>query len=154
MTTPLQFKPVSFWTPNKFQQLLDYNEEGLSASQIGRRLGCSRNAVIGKLMRKKVKLKGAREVWVRDCVPHAPKTGGYTRAATEVARVLDEPPSLEMAPIDIGTNQCRWMSNDPQHGGTYCGHVTAIGESYCPHHRARAFQPIKPSTVHRIARFF
>lgn len=42
-----------FWTPQREQALADLVAKGWSASQIGDELGCTRNAVIGKVLRGK-----------------------------------------------------------------------------------------------------
>lgn len=39
------------WTQEQIATLLILKKEGYSASQIGKKLGCTRNAVIGKLHR-------------------------------------------------------------------------------------------------------
>jgi len=39
------------WTPERLDQLVQLFEEGLPTSEIGRRLGLTKNAVIGKLHR-------------------------------------------------------------------------------------------------------
>ena len=40
-----------FWTGKREADLLKFKQAGLSASQIGLKLGCTRNAVIGKIHR-------------------------------------------------------------------------------------------------------
>lgn len=42
---------IGFWTPDRVEELTWYQAAGLSASQIADVLGCTRNAVIGKLHR-------------------------------------------------------------------------------------------------------
>jgi len=43
-----------FWSAERFERVLALKAEGLSASQIGRALGVTRNAVCGKLFREGV----------------------------------------------------------------------------------------------------
>ena len=42
---------VVTWTPERVEQLTQLFEEGLPTAEIGRRLGLTKNAVIGKLHR-------------------------------------------------------------------------------------------------------
>lgn len=39
------------WTPEKIQQMYSLKAQGYSAAEIGLKLGCTRNCVIGKLHR-------------------------------------------------------------------------------------------------------
>lgn len=58
--TPVQpsFLPDMEWGPEQLAKLVRLAEEGLSAGEIANKIGCSRNAVIGKCRRKKIVLKG------------------------------------------------------------------------------------------------
>jgi GcrA cell cycle regulator len=41
----------STWTPERVEQLMDLFDEGLPTAEIGRRMGVSKNTIIGKLCR-------------------------------------------------------------------------------------------------------
>jgi len=47
-----------YWTPKQDQRLAELRSEGLSSEQIGKRLGFSKNAVIGRAMRIDLPSKG------------------------------------------------------------------------------------------------
>lgn len=134
---------IGFWTDNTINDLKLYNEEWLSASQIGKRLHCSRSAVLGKLMRLKVKLKSGnhtKSVQMTNRFKSEPRLPSTYAREVEVPK--DEPKSLRVSLTDIGPNQCRWIALDPLVDPSMCGHPA--NGSLCPHHRSRAFQPLKP----------
>lgn len=56
------------------------------------------------------------------------------------ARDIYDANSLRIALVDLKSNQCRYVVDD---GGPYlfCGHETAPGSSWCPHHRERVTRP-------------
>lgn len=88
---------TGFWTDDRVKHLAKLVDEGLSAGQIGARLGCTRNAVIGKIIRMRGKvgrLKGAAPL------------AGRRRAAP--SRALLSPirayPPAETAPAPAGRN--------------------------------------------------
>jgi GcrA cell cycle regulator len=47
--TPLH--PPSGWTTERISKLIELHNQGLTASQVGKLMGVSRNAVIGKVSR-------------------------------------------------------------------------------------------------------
>ena len=51
------------WTPEKEGQLYDLLKQGLSSSQMGAALGCSRNSIIGKVHRLGLRLAEAQDLW-------------------------------------------------------------------------------------------
>jgi GcrA cell cycle regulator len=61
--------PDLYWTPERVQQLRDLWAEGATTSEIGRRIGCGKNAIIGKAWR--LKLDARPSPIRRDVVPKA-----------------------------------------------------------------------------------
>ncbi|MCC6780298.1 MAG: hypothetical protein IT537_27295 [Hyphomicrobiales bacterium] len=56
----------SFWTPSRDKRLQEYETAGLSAAQIGRKLGTSRSAVIGRSRRLRgIVYQSDVESWAR-----------------------------------------------------------------------------------------
>ncbi|HTK34578.1 MAG TPA: GcrA family cell cycle regulator [Caulobacteraceae bacterium] len=56
----------TFWTPERQAALVAAAREDLSASAIARRIGCSRNAVIGRAWRTGVALTAKAWSWRGD----------------------------------------------------------------------------------------
>jgi GcrA cell cycle regulator len=51
------------WTPERVDRLTELFEEGLPTAEIGRRLGLTKNAVIGKLHRNFFEFNGPSCLW-------------------------------------------------------------------------------------------
>lgn len=82
----------TFWSPARFARAKQLVAEGLSASQVAADLGCTRNAVIGKLHR-------AHVAWTpRGLVPHR-GPDRKPRKAPILDRVRPKPPPK---PIEVG----------------------------------------------------
>jgi GcrA cell cycle regulator len=131
--------------------LRDLHKQGLSASQIAKRISgsigitISRNSVIGKIHR--LGLQGHKPIKRTQPRRPAPKR---VRKDLEAApsTVYTPPPMLETlklppaqargaaAAIDaLVPGTCRWPVGDPQDlEFRFCGHEAPVGASYCKHH--------------------
>lgn len=114
------------WTADKVEQLKQLWAEGKSASEIGRIVGMSRNAVIGKAHRIGVPARRtpSRPVKLRlvgKALPPSPyKIGAVPLLA------LDE-------------TSCRWPCGDPKEKAFgFCGLHRLETSPYCPEHAARS----------------
>lgn len=137
------------WTDEQIAQLLSLNQEGLSASQIARRMQCgiSRNAVIGKLMRLGVPLKGAvgrrserkvvRRVELRLEAARKARPAPRPRPVSSLPDpAAYDRPAVTFAELDA--HHCRYPVGDPrQPGFGYCGQDRYPGSSYCDVHTIR-----------------
>lgn len=129
-----------FWTLEKIAEMHRLVGQGFSASQIGRKLGCSRNAVIGKLHRVKVRagVKPARKH------PQSPyKSGSSKRKYTRRPKLETVVPPHEACGI-LDVTGCKWATgfdqsvigrhvfcNRPRHDDRYCElHVEMSVASY------------------------
>jgi GcrA cell cycle regulator len=102
----------TIWTPELIEKLSALWAEGLSTAEIGRRLGISKNAVIGKAHRL---LLTARPSPLKS----PPKR-----------RIPGQPP----APA------CSWPSGHPgEKGFRFCGKRPLPGKPYCAEHAALAY---------------
>ena len=114
MTMP----PNHEWTPERVEELTKLWATGLSASEIGRRLGITKNAVVGKVRRLDLAMRRA---------PAQPK-----REPNVVT--LDR----------LKANQCSWPEGDPgQDDFRFCGSPAVLGKPYCEKHCAIAYVPPK-----------
>lgn len=138
------------WTDERISELTRMWREGLSASQVARRLGAvSRSAVIGKVHRLGISARetptgprplGGRppnlarrrptnEAGARPAAPRAPRP---TRAAP-----------FEVAPTaniqTLSAHGCRWPIGDPDDASFgFCGRLRAGRGSYCAGHSSMA----------------
>jgi len=106
----------SIWTPELVQQLSRLWDEGLSTAEIGRRLGVTKNAVVGK---------------------------AHRLALTPRPSPLKRPPVRRAAPVataGTGSGSCSWPTGHPgEKDFSFCGKRTVAGKPYCAEHAAMAY---------------
>lgn len=133
----------SAWPEEMIDRLKSLVAKGLSYSDIGRILGISRNAAIGKA--KRLGISNGRDA-VGGPQFALQQWGKPARAKPEqppecVATIpVDEPPSLNILLFNAGHRQCRWIVCEPDYDAVVCGHETNLGQPYCDHHRSRCWQ--------------
>ena len=103
------------WTPKRVSALIALWNEGLSTSEIGARLGVTKNAVVGKVHRLGLPKRGSP-------IKHKPK------------------PAEIIGLASLRPGMCSWPEGEP---GTedfnFCGGDTVPGKPYCDHHCKRAY---------------
>ena len=108
---------VSVWDEERLGQLTKLWAEGLSITQIGLRIGVSRNAVVGKVHR--MGLPKRQSPIARSDKPFEPKR-----------RRL---PALSLAEWD--RSSCSWPIGDPKEADfKFCGEKALDGRPYCREH--------------------
>jgi GcrA cell cycle regulator len=162
-----QQQRVAYWEqPGRIDELKDLNKQGLSASQIAKRLGgVTRNAVIGKLHRLGI-ASGARVMRTypkpkskkhaaRKPVRHK---GGPGNMNTETLRpkanfhACPLPPEPERPAklfklVDLEDSQCRYFFGDPRAPDSgFCGCEKMAGSSYCPGHHGKVYEGVPVRT--------
>ena len=134
------------WSDAELAQLLDLNNQGLSASDISARMGKSRNAILGKLFRLRGGRTGNRKVSVAK-IPRGVKLPPVRRF-----NYTDQPalPPISLADgagiaiTDLQTGMCKWPIGDPKQSDfRFCGHPQHEGKPYCTAHCAVAYAPPK-----------
>ncbi len=116
MTSNIGTKRMS-WTAERVLELRKLWATGASTAEIGRRLGVSKNAVVGK----------------------AHRTGLVPRPSPIRPRPATPPPR----PVRLarpGRATCKWPFGDPQHDDFhFCSAEALPGKPYCAEHCARAY---------------
>jgi GcrA cell cycle regulator len=151
------------WTHERTERMKKMWNDGRSASQIGRELGMTRNAVLGK--RHRLQLDGRRPAYPA-ADPHlraklyaerrnAGKVLRRKQTAVMISTAPQEPapplvprsgviPTLNIPFMDIGYDQCREITGEGDDRlAIYCGHTVVNGSSYCPFHHRINYQPMK-----------
>jgi len=105
---------IETWTPERIEALTRLWEEGVTTAEIGRRIGVTKNAVIGKVHRI-----------------------GLT------PRVITQKPPPKRNVFDFAGPACMWPLGHPgEEDFHFCGEHPVVGKPYCEHHVEVAY--IKP----------
>jgi GcrA cell cycle regulator len=147
------------WTDAAVATLCRLWAEGHSASEIGRRMGVSKNAVVGKAHRLDL---SARPTPIRTRDPSKPKPERRPRApksslpslpsleeaapaptiGTGVRHCIEREPAIaeEHDPAVTGDKPCRWPIGNPGTPGfRFCEAPALVGKPYCPEHAELAY---------------
>jgi GcrA cell cycle regulator len=109
LCAPARVEPT--WTPERIQRLVELWEEGVTTAEIGRRIGVTKNAVIGKVHRIGL-----------------------------VPRVVKELPPPRRNVFDFTGAVCMWPIGHPTDDDfRFCGGSPIAGKPYCAHHAAVAY---------------
>ncbi len=122
-STPSQIPaqtPAHEWTPERIAALIALWNEGLTTSQMGLRLGITKNAVVGKVHRL-----------------------GLPKRQSPIRKVAarEEKPMGEVIKLDkLTADMCCWPDGEP---GTdefrFCGKQAVADKPYCADHCRRAY---------------
>lgn len=152
----------TFWTTERVN-FLRVHAPDQSASWIGDKLGCSRNAVISKCQRSGIVL---HKSWSRGPArtpdnpyrqPWSPERAAKQRERRAAARQLlgrdtrwtpqpayvpppipaNAPAPRNLSILEVGPGDCRWPVNDGR-PYLFCGCAVQLEQSYCPFHYRRS----------------
>lgn len=115
------------WTDERIERLKALWDEGLSASQIAKKLGegVTRNAVIGKAHR--LSLKSRPSPVKSDKKP--------------VKRAQPKVTASQISLLDLTDRMCKWPIGHPgEPDFHFCGKNAESGMPYCARHCAEAYQ--------------
>jgi GcrA cell cycle regulator len=122
------------WTPQIISALIAYWDEGIPTSEIGRRLGVTKNAVVGKVHRL-----------------------GLTKRRSPIQQKVAAPQKLKKkAPMvsmdDLKADMCWWPEGEPgTEGFGFCGVPAVPDKPYCAAHCEKAYVKIKSARERRAA---
>ena len=133
---------MTTWTPERVEQLRQLWDEGLTTAEIGKRIGVSKNAVVGKAHR--LELPSRPSPIRRGVVRRAPRPAAKAPAAPRPA-----PRSL---PISRSGRRCQWPIGHPgEPDFHFCGDPAVEGKPYCGDHYAMAYIQSKPKVEETAA---
>ena len=148
------------WTPELIKELKKLWKKGLTTGEIGRSIGMSKNAVVGKAHRlglesrpspikREVKIKKEKprtvikkEVKSAQKVIEAPIESEIEEAVKPVKKVkTGKIKGVKL--VDLKPTSCRWPEGDPKDPDFhFCGKEIVPGKSYCEEHCAVAYSGI------------
>lgn len=149
------------WTPKRVSTLIALWNEGLSTAAIGRRLGVTKNAVVGKVHRlglpkRQSPIRGDRTNSNRPGPKPRPRAEAQPRTPRPVVKKAERPMAPKRPPIveveepklvgdpismdELKPSMCSWPIGEP---GTeefrFCGHDKIEGKPYCLYHCQKAY---------------
>ena len=108
------------WNDERIAQLMSLWEEGLTTGEIGKRLGVSKNAVVGKA--------------------HRLGLNGRPSPIKRVAKAEPPKDNRIRSVVELSALTCRWPIGDPKDPGFhFCGARIVTGQPYCAEHAAVAY---------------
>ncbi|MBV9755730.1 MAG: GcrA cell cycle regulator [Alphaproteobacteria bacterium] len=131
------------WTRELDQALIVmWTEQGLSAAEIGRRLGVSKNAVIGRSHRLRLPSRpspiirnGEAAKPARERLAEARTPAPAPRPAAAVSLLTPAPEPQERL-----RGSCHWPLGHPRSADfAFCGEPCSVGKPYCEAHCRRAY---------------
>jgi GcrA cell cycle regulator len=157
------------WTNQRVEELKNLWSEGLSASQIAKRLGdVTRNAVIGKVHRLGLEARAKpakKQVSVGQLDSNLISVSysgnlafkdissdnvGYSSKADLAEPKLNNLHSVTeqeyVSILNLTENNCKWPIGDPSDEDFhFCGHQPYAGMPYCETHAKKAYKKLKAS---------
>jgi len=140
------------WTTERIELLKTHFDAGFSCAQIARRLGMTRNAVIGKLNRlglsrpKRAAVKQAE----RRTVPAGTRRMGFVQheilaaLRAELCAASEEEPypgAQRCSLLELTEAKCRWPIGEPGSASFgFCGNEQVKGLPYCAIHARMAYR--------------
>jgi GcrA cell cycle regulator len=138
------------WTDERISELARLWDTGQSASAIGRILGVSKNAVVGKAHRMRLAsrpspIRQERRAPSRRRIPILTKPLDKSAPAVAAPIIEPAPEPRPRAGKDQRGAKCLWPIGDPRQSEFHFCDASAIeGKPYCADHCARAYI-VRPS---------
>ena len=139
---------MTAWTPERVATVTRLWNEGLTTAEIGRAVGMSKNAVVGKAHRLQLPPRPSpiRRGKSVNGAPRPPSpTNGRKRATAPNGVVVRAKPRALQMPLAVGNAACKWPIGHPDEPSFhFCGEHALLGKPYCPEHYRRAYVAVKP----------
>lgn len=127
------------WTEEIVAELERLWKEGCPTGEIGKKLGVSKNAVVGKAHRlgldsrpSPIKKEAAEKDLKKEAAEKTVSKTGSSKKAGKKEKFLKL--------VDLHANSCRWPIGDPKDPDFhFCGKETFMGKSYCMEHCLEAY---------------
>ncbi len=121
------------WTPDRIKTLIAFWDEGHPTSEIGRRLGVTKNSVVGKVHRLGLKKR-------QSPIRHSTAQPRPKVAKVQAPKKRQPAPAESVSMEELRPSMCCWPEGEP---GTpelhFCGRQVMEDKPYCEEHCARAY---------------
>lgn len=135
------------WTPEKIKSLKKLWQKGKSTVEIGKALGISKNAVVGKVHRLEL---AARPSPIKNAGA-AKKTASKStqkNAGKNAQKTPAKQKNSKVTLMDLKLTSCRWPIGDPKDADFhFCGKPAQTGKPYCPEHCKIAYISLRELTL-------
>ncbi len=142
------------WTEEMVEGLRQMWVEGLTANEIAKRLGVSKNSIVGKVHRlclkarpspikkkvapQEVKVETSVETEVVEEVVTENVVEEVQKESVVNSKVVANEENIKLVQLDSHT--CRWPIGDPRDDDfCFCGRKVRMGQTYCDEHSAVAY---------------
>lgn len=132
------------WAPEELEALKAYAAEGLSANQIAMRIpNKTRNAVVGRSFRDKLKLKGGKNGEHRKSKKFSPRPRAAAQSPVRIALPVEirDLGGSDISLLEMTDNDCKFIYGDVGNGHKYCGQRVVEGYAFCPFHAELVYRP-------------
>ncbi|MBR1601587.1 MAG: global cell cycle regulator GcrA-like protein [Alphaproteobacteria bacterium] len=145
------------WTNESVEELRRLWDKGLTASEIAKKLGVTKNAIVGKVHRlclkarpspiktkeEEVELKHSESVQ-EEIVFVETEVVEETQIEDSVKEKIEEDLSIDskgrVGLVDLDSHTCRWPLGDPRDDDFgFCGKKVRAGQTYCDEHSSIAY---------------
>lgn len=142
------------WTDESVEQLRKMWSEGLTANEIAKKLGVTKNAIVGKVHRLCLTARPS-PIKSKDNVEEDEPAQTQTEIVFEetieeevVAQEVETPTvaapkackGSNIKLVDLDSHTCRWPIGDPRDDDfCFCGKKVRSGQTYCDEHSAVAY---------------
>ena len=144
------------WTNEQVDELCRLWDKGLTANEIAKKLGVTKNAIVGKVHRLCLKARPSPIKFKGEVEPAEPakleENGDAVETSeledTEVQNNVEESAPSNVSTCDCGkiklveldSHTCRWPIGDPRDEDFgFCGRKVRAGQTYCDEHSAMAY---------------
>lgn len=155
------------WTQERITELTRLWNDGLSTAEIGKMLGISKNAVVGKAHRLRLSSRPSpiRRMAIRPSAPRVPRetrlssmpalpqTAAMSPAKSNMVTSAPAPQPqqvrmrIEAPAVQLSNQRCMWPVGHPGDGDFhFCGERSLVGKPYCATHCAVAYVKAKPKS--------
>ena len=122
------------WTKERIEQLRQMWDEGKSTGEIGKALGVSKNAVVGKAHRLGLNPRPSPIKRNSDAM------GSDSSQSGSVSLLKTGSKKKGLSLLELTSHSCRWPIGDPKDADFhFCGKEVMLGKNYCEEHMAEAF---------------
>ena len=133
------------WTSTRIAKLKKLWDKGLSTSEIGTKLGFSKNAVVGKAHRLGLKSRQATTKKIKRKVTPKLSKGAPAKSTSKSTASAKKAPTKKsqskiISILDLKPGMCRWPMEDPRSEEfSFCGEPTFGKKPYCLKHCSQAY---------------